>query len=200
MDFQAFNILYYPNTFRVKIPAMTDLPVIKYLLTGLLALSVPGRRDARPVRWEAAAGYAFTTCLPGLVFQDSLQQGIGGTVYRVGGNQMPDPRHPPGPPAGVRATLYIFERTNISQVIRQGSSPYYYTSVGTRLVKQATTDDKGHFRVWLPPGTYSLFTKKGALFYASRRDEKNNIAPVEVLPGKITPVECRVESDHKAVY
>jgi hypothetical protein len=130
---------------------------------------------------------------------DSLPQGIEGTVYRVGGNHMPDPHHPSGPPAGVRSTVYIFELTNIGQVIRQGSSPYY-TSIGTRFVKQTETDDRGHFRAGLPPGTYSLFTKKGNLFYASRMDDKNNIAPVKVLPGKMTPVECRVESDHKAVY
>jgi hypothetical protein len=131
--------------------------------------------------------------------QDTLHQGIEGTVIRVGGNHMPDPHHPAGPPAGVRSTVYIFELTNIGQVIRQGSSPYY-SSIGTRFVQQAETDEKGHFRAGLPPGTYSLFTKKGDLYYASRMDDKNNIAPVEVIPGKMTPVECRVESDHKAVY
>jgi len=155
--------------------------MIRYLFTAAAALSVLAGRGAVPVR------------------QDSLPQGIEGTVYRVGGNHMPDPHHPAGPPAGVRSTVYIFELTNIGQVIRQGSSPYY-TSIGTRFVKQTETDDRGHFRVGLPPGNYSLFTKKGNLFYASRMDDKNNIAPVKVLPGKMTPVECRVESDHKAVY
>jgi hypothetical protein len=75
-----------------------------------------------------------------------------------------------------------------------------YRSVQTPLVRQTDTDDSGHFRILLPPGTYSVFTKKGSLFYATRRDEKNNIAPVEVLPGKMTRVDCSVESDHAAVY
>jgi hypothetical protein len=131
--------------------------------------------------------------------QDSLRQGIAGTVYRVGGNHMPDPHHPARPPAGVRATVYVFELTNISQVARQGSSPYY-PSIRTRLIGQTESDDKGHFQLWLAPGSYSLFTKKGNLYYGSRMDEKNNIAPVKVLPGKVTPVECRVESDHTIVY
>jgi hypothetical protein len=147
-----------------------------------------------------------------VVFQ---QSGIEGTVYQVSGNRMPSPRRPPGtaaadtpsnfsaptPPEGpgVKAIVCIFELTNDSQVIRRGTSPYC-EAVHTRLIRQANTDDKGNFSILLPPGTYSVFTKKGDLFYATRRDEKNDIAPVKVLPGKMTRVDCKVESDHKAVY
>jgi hypothetical protein len=150
-------------------------------------------------------------------------------VYQLSGNQMPSPRRhgpPPGFPSGdspstagshpadspsaasptpkskgtgVAATVCVFELTNDSQVIRQGTSPYCQT-VHTRLIRQANTDDKGNFSILLPPGTYSVFTKKGDLFYATLRDEKNNIAPVEVLPGKMTRVDCRVESAHKVIY
>jgi hypothetical protein len=159
--------------------------MILCLLTGwlpvfFLAAPLPGNPADRPVT-------------------DTIHQGIKGTVYRVGGNRMPDPHHPAGPPTTTRSTVYIFELTNISQVHRQGSTPYY-TSISTRLAGKTDTDDKGFFQIGLPPGAYSLFTRKGDLYYASRMDEKNNIAPVEVLPGKVTPVECRVESDHRPVY
>jgi hypothetical protein len=110
---------------------------------------------------------------------------------------------------GVKATVCIFELTSDSQVVRKGggsggagsggSSPYYQ-AVLTHLIRQVETDDKGFFQVALPPGTYSVFTKKGDLFYATQRDEKNNIAPVKVSPGKITRIQCSVESDHKVVY
>jgi hypothetical protein len=114
---------------------------------------------------------------------------------------------------GVKATVCIFELTSDNQVVRKGgaspgaggggssggSSPYYQ-AVLTHLIRQVDTDDKGYFQVALPPGTYSVFTKKGDLFYASQRDEKNNIAPVKVSPGKITRIQCSVESDHKVVY
>jgi hypothetical protein len=171
---------------------------IGYSLICVLASSVMAVRGAVPA--TAKPGGPVIHLTPEAPMgQDTLSQGIDGTVYRVGGNHMPDPHHPAGPPAGVGTTVYIFELTNISRVTRQGTSPYY-TSVGTRFVKRADTDEKGHFRVGLPPGIYSIFTKKGDLYYASRMDDKNNIAPVEVLPGKMTPVECRVESDHKAVY
>jgi hypothetical protein len=100
---------------------------------------------------------------------------------------------------GVAGTVCVFELTNDTQVVRQGTSLYCQT-VHTRLIRQANTDDKGNFSILLPPGTYSVFTKKGDLFYATRRDEKNNIAPVEVLPGKMTRVDCRVESAHNVIY
>lgn len=154
------------------------------------------------------------------------QSGITGIVYRISGNQMPAPNrrprptvdtggnpadssHPSGgtnpsagshPPAGIKATVCIFQLTSESQVVPQGPGSPYYRTVRSPLVRQIETDDKGYFQVFLPPGTYSVFTKNGELFYASRRDEKNHIAPVEVLPGKMTRVQCSVESDHKVVY
>jgi len=134
------------------------------------------------------------------VIDSSLQQGIEGTVFLKAGNRMPAPnRKPSDPKDGIRATVYIYELTNISQVDRVGETPYYQ-AIHTRLVRQAGTDDKGHFKVLLPAGHYSLFTKKDTLFYASRRDEYNNLAPTEVLPGKMTKIDCSVESDHKPVY
>jgi len=131
--------------------------------------------------------------------QPGPSQGIEGSVYLIGGNRMPAPNYKPGPPAGVRSTVYVFNLTNISQVNRVGQSPYY-SAVHTALIARVDTDDKGYFKLQLPVGLYSIFTKKGDLFYAGRMDEKNNIAPVEVLPHKMTNVKCSVESDHKPVY
>jgi len=136
---------------------------------------------------------------------DHQRSGICGTVYSSGGNHMPAPnrrRVDSGAPKhlarGVRATVCIFRLTSDSQVVHV--DPTHYRAVLTPLISQIETDEKGQFQVFLPPGTYSVLTKKGELFYASRRDEKNHIAPVEVLPGKMTQVTCSVESDHKAVY
>ncbi|HWB91409.1 MAG TPA: carboxypeptidase-like regulatory domain-containing protein [Puia sp.] len=136
------------------------------------------------------------TILPPPPFQ---QQGIEGIARRTSGNRMPSPKHHPGPAPGTHATVCVFGLTNENQVTNSGTAGLY-TAVHTKLIRQADTDDSGHFRILLPPGTYSVFTRKGHLFYATRRDEKNNIAPVEVLPGKITRVDCSVESDHAAVY
>ncbi len=134
-----------------------------------------------------------------LTRSDDADQGIEGLVYPVSGNRMPSPGHQSGPPRGIKSTVYVFELTNSSQVTAQGP-PSYYSVIDTKLVKQADTDDTGYFRIKLPPGFYSIFTRKGDLFYASRRDEKNNIAPVEVIEGKFTRVDCKIEGDRKAVY
>jgi hypothetical protein len=138
------------------------------------------------------SGYLIFTLAP-------QQEGIEGTARRISGNQMPSPKYHPGPPPGVHSTICVFRLTSQTQVTGAGKTGLY-RSVQTPLVRQTDTDDSGHFRILLPPGTYSVFTKKGSLFYATRRDEKNNIAPVEVLPGKMTRVDCSVESDHAAVY
>lgn len=138
---------------------------------------------------------------------DNQVSGISGTVYRLSGNHMPAPNRRPrssgAPSPGVKATICIFPLTSDSQVIRPtgaGTGSPYYKAVLTHLIRQVDTDDKGYFQVALPPGTYSVFTKNGDLFYATQRDEKNNIAPVKVLPGKITRIQCSVESDHTVVY
>ena len=129
----------------------------------------------------------------------SQQQGIEGVARKISGNRMPSPKYHSGLPAGTHATICVFGLTNQSQVTNSGPAGLY-TAVHTKLIRQVDTDDSGRFRIVLPPGTYSVFTRKGHLFYATRRDEKNNIAPVKVLPGKMTRVECSVESDHAAIY
>ena len=150
--------------------------------------------------WKLVFVSLLTCCASTRYTAAGQDQGIEGTVFRTGGNRMPAPdRKPSVPKNGVRATIYIYELTNISQVDRIGQQPYYQ-AIHTRLIRQVDTDEKGHFKVMLPAGQYSLFTKKGDLFYATRRDEKNNLAPVEVLPGKITKVDGNVESDQKPVY
>ena len=126
-------------------------------------------------------------------------QGIEGTVYLVSGNQMPAPGHKRPPLPGVQTTLYIYELTNIRQVTRQGQSPYFL-AIRTKLIKQVGTDSLGHFRVGLPAGRYSLFTRKNGLYYASGYDTENNIAPVEVFPGRITKADCKTEGDRRPVY
>ncbi len=124
------------------------------------------------------------------------KQGIEGYLYRVSGNQMPSPDIKPASPTGIKGTLYIYELTNISQTVKKEGS--FYSSVSTRLIKKVDTNDKGYFKVKLPAGKYSIFVKKGEVFYSNRFDSENNIAPVEVLPKKMVKVEFRM--DYDAVY
>ena len=123
--------------------------------------------------------------------------GIKGHVYLVSGNQMPSPDRAPSAPGGLKTTLYIYELTNIKDVDRDGVSAFY-KSIPGEPVKEIETDEKGYFKAKLKPGIYSLFVKKGDLFYSSKFEEKNNIHPVEVRKGKMTEVDFKANYD--AVY
>ena len=129
--------------------------------------------------------------------QAMAKQGIEGYVYRISGNQMPSPDAKPTPPKGIKTDLYFYQLTNINQVERQGQSAFYY-SIKTKLIAKIETDTNGYFKIDLDPGRYSVFAKKDKLFYANWFDKDNNIAPAEVLPGKISQVEFRI--DYDAVY
>lgn len=122
-------------------------------------------------------------------------QGIKGYVYHVRGNQMPSPDAPPSKPAGMQTTLYVFELTNTSQVSQDGS---FYKSISTKLVKEIQTGEDGSFKAKLKPGMYSLFVKKGDLYYSNIYDGQNNIHPVEVKKGEWTNEDFK--ADYDAVY
>jgi len=120
--------------------------------------------------------------------------GAKGHVYLVSGNQMPSPDQEPRKPKGIKTIVYIYDLTNINEVSRQGNSAFY-SNISTQEIKQVGTDENGYFKVALNPGWYSLFIKKGALFYSSQFDEKNNIHPIEVKRGKTTQVVFNANYD-----
>jgi hypothetical protein len=123
--------------------------------------------------------------------------GLEGYVFRISGNRMPSPNAKLSPPQGVKAVLYIYELTSLSQVTKQGESAFY-SAIHTRLVQSTVSDETGYFHTILPPGEYSLFTKKDALFYANNFDGNNHIAPVKVVSGKMTQINVNI--DYDAVY
>jgi hypothetical protein len=146
------------------------------------------------IKNSATLFIAFSSWIPLISQQLPKTQGLEGHVYRISGNQMPSPDIKPKAPKGIKTTLYIFDLTNLNQVTRQNQSAFY-AAVRTKLIKKIETDTNGYFKVNLPTGNYSLFTKKGELFYANTFDGNNNIAPVQVLPKKITQVEVKMDYD-----
>jgi hypothetical protein len=123
--------------------------------------------------------------------------GIEGYIFRISGNRMPSPDAKLSPPKGIKAVLYIYELTSFRQVTRQGETGFY-TDIHTRLIQTITSDESGYFYASLPPGEYSLFTKKDALFYANNFDGDNHIAPVKVVAHKVT--QANVNVDYDATY
>jgi hypothetical protein len=123
--------------------------------------------------------------------------GLEGYIFRISGNRMPSPNTKLSPPKGVKASLYIYALTSLSQVTKAAGSAFY-SSIGTPLVQTVTSDSTGYFYTALPPGEYSLFTKKDALFYANNFDGDSHIAPVKIEAGKVTQVNVNI--DYDAVY
>jgi|SRR5450432_3667693 hypothetical protein len=123
--------------------------------------------------------------------------GIEGYIFRISGNRMPSPDAKISSPKGVKAVLYIYQLTTLNQVTKVGESAFY-SSIGTKLVQTVTSDETGYFYVSLPPGEYSLFTKKDALFYANNFDGDNKIAPIKVVSHKVS--QANVNIDYDAVY
>ncbi len=130
-------------------------------------------------------------------YSQGKKTGLEGYIFRITGNRMPSPDAKLSPPKGIKAVLYIYELTSLSQVTKQGESAFY-SSIRTRLVQTVTSNENGYFYASLPPGEYSLFTKKDALYYANNFDGDNHIAPVKVIPHKVAQVNVNV--DYDAVY
>jgi hypothetical protein len=120
--------------------------------------------------------------------------GIEGYIFRVSGNRMPSPGNPLPPPKGFRTTLYVYELTSLDQVSRVNESPFY-KELRSRLIRTVQSDDSGYFFVSLPPGQYSLFTKKEELYYANMFDGQNHISPVTVAGGKVAQINVNVDYD-----
>jgi hypothetical protein len=123
--------------------------------------------------------------------------GIEGYIFRISGNRMPSPDAKLSSPKGIKAVLYIYELTSFRQVTRQGETGFYI-DIRTRLIQTVSSDESGYFYASLPPGEYSLFTKKDALFYANNFDGDNHIAPVKVVAHKVT--QANVNVDYDATY
>jgi hypothetical protein len=132
-----------------------------------------------------------------LTSANKLKQGIRGTVKEVTGNRMPGPGRELPEPKAVMTTVYVYEVTNLSQVVQEGTSPLY-RSIKSRLIDSVMTDEKGNFAFSLEAGTYSLFAKVDGKYFANSFDGKNNIAPVTVEEGKVA--ETSILINDKATY
>jgi len=123
----------------------------------------------------------------------TVKQGITGQIAEITGNQMPSPDAPRSGPKGIRTAVFVYEPTNISQVIRVGTSTLY-TAIHTKLVASVETDSAGIFTIALPVGSYSLFVQQGKGFYANLFDTYNNIALFVVEEGKLTVAKLTISS------
>lgn len=127
--------------------------------------------------------------------QPSSGQGIIGNILWISGNQMPSPDKKSSAPKPIKREIFIYELTKMSQVT--GQAPVY-DSIHSTLFKKLLSDDNGGFKVYLPVGSYSIFTKEDKGFFASIFDRNQNINPIVVTKNVFTQVTINV--NYQATY
>ncbi|MDW7694335.1 carboxypeptidase regulatory-like domain-containing protein [Flammeovirgaceae bacterium SG7u.111] len=125
-------------------------------------------------------------------------QGIIGSVSWVQGNMMPGPDKPSSanPEKGIKREIHIFEVIKMTDLPSLQNS--LYPSIPSKPVKVVKTSEDGSFKVGLPVGTYSVFTKEEGGFFASISNGKGEINPIEVTEGTFT--EMKITINYKAAY
>jgi len=151
-------------------------------------------RFSIPVMLAATVATLFS-CTMQKATSGTITQGIEGTVYKVSGNQMPMKGGERSKPKPQVSEVYIYQATTSKQVQGQGT---LYSQVNTKLVAKVSTDSKGHYRMALPAGLYSVFVKEGNLYFASESDGTGTLNPAGVLAGKVTTRNITV--NHDAAY
>jgi hypothetical protein len=132
-------------------------------------------------------------CLAGQV--SAQKQGICGKVLWLEGNQMPGPG-PARPKAkGVVREIHIYEVATLQDANRENG---FYKEIKTDLVAKTFSESDGSYKVKLPPGRYSVFTKEPEGLFANLFDQTGAINPVTVETGKFTTHDLSV--NYKAAY
>ncbi len=149
----------------------------------------------------------FSVAFIGLLFTSSGctaqkkkgSQGISGTVLWRSGNLMPSPdvkvTNPKGSP--IAREILIYELTSSNQT-EPADDAGFYRKINSKFIQKITTNKAGRFKVTLPAGYYSLFTKEDKGLYANLFDDAMNINPVQVRKGKWEKIEIII--DYAAVY
>lgn len=109
------------------------------------------------------------------------KQGLQGQVFWVSGNQMPGPDAVLSPNQGAVREVLIYEITNITDATQVGP---FFRDIKTRLVATVTSKADGTFKVKLPAGSYSVFTREKNGYYANLFDGKGYINPVTIKEGQ----------------
>jgi hypothetical protein len=125
------------------------------------------------------------------------KQGIEGIVTWKAGNYMPSPDQPMPKNEGspVVRELWVYELTNSAQIeLNEG----FYKKNTRRLVAKTTTDTLGRYKVRLPVGYYSVFSKEPKGLWANAFDDANNIQAVRVDKRKFT--NLKIVIDYLASY
>lgn len=94
---------------------------------------------------------------------------------------MPGPEAVLSPNQGAIRDVLIYEITNVTDATQVGP---FFRDIKTRLIATIQTKPDGTFKVKLPVGSYSVFTKERNGLYANLFDGKGYINPVVIKEGQ----------------
>jgi hypothetical protein len=125
-----------------------------------------------------------------------ISQGIEGQILWVTGNRMPGPDRQLPPPEPVQRWVYVTPVIKMNQLpdMEEG----LYPSLPVEPVDSVQTNKKGNFRLNLPTGTYSLFTREEGGYFANTFNQEGQVNPVTIKDGQVS--EITIEINYSAVY
>ena len=131
-----------------------------------------------------------------VVFPATAQkQGICGKVLWVAGNQMPGPGKKLSKGSGVEREIHIYEVVTVENTTQQNG---FFTDIRSRRVAVGMSRSNGSYKIALPPGNYSVFTKEPDGLFANLFDAQGAINVVTVKEGEFTVIDLTV--NYKAAY
>lgn len=157
------------------------------LLVGSLALTIP-------LLTLSGCSAMSPLSLPGLTSPDQqplppYPQGIQGQVLELKGNQMP--RVGTGPRGGaaqpVPTRVWVFA----APLMAPGTPDWSMVEASThpQWLGWVASDDRGQFRVGLPPGDYVLLAQYGDRLYLNSFQGDGHYTPVRVEAGAVTSLD-----------
>lgn len=127
-----------------------------------------------------------------LQFTKPPREGISGQVFWVRDDQMSGPSKTIAPPLGVVREILIYKATSLKDAVQDDQ---FFSEIQTELVTQVWSKENGTFKVKLPPGEYSVFTRESRGLYAGLVDRNGCINCVVVKPRKFSWVAITIDYD-----
>ena len=124
----------------------------------------------------------------------SQKEGIKGQVFWISGDQ-PGPGSQATPDQGTIREILIYKATSLKDVSQKDQ---FFAEIKTELINTVMSSQDGSFKVKLPPGEYSVFTKEQKGLFANVIDHNGCISCVNVSPKRYSWVTITV--DYEANY
>ena len=125
-----------------------------------------------------------------LQFTKGPREGISGQVLWLRSDQMSGPSKTIAPPLGVVREIIIYKATSLKDAQQDDQ---FFSELKTELVTKTWSKEDGTFKVKLPPGEYSVFTRESRGLYAGLVDKNGCINCVAVKPKKYSWVAITID-------